>query len=268
MRRPLEGKRIVVTRSVEGNAAWKVFLERAGAMVYELATIRTVSTRHNTKLARALKNMADFDWIIFTSAAAPRFLKLPAKNFKKKSGKLPKVAVIGKETAEAARGAGYRIAFQPSKADSKTLALELPLASGVRGHAGRDGLGGHPGQSILLLRSAIASSELVDALKKRGAKVADVAVYRTESIRRRDAAFAKLLADGRIDYITFASPSAVQGFCARVGKQSLAAARSLPVLAIGSTVSAALEQRGFKNVHVAKEPTIEVMIASMAVMVT
>ena len=248
----LKGKQIVITRSFSAGGEWKKYLEAHGAVVHAFPTIDTVSVEPTRRMVNTLKRMSDFDWIIFTSAAAPYFLR----DLVKKIGmplvpaqKMPSIAVVGEKTGESVHALGYRTTFTPLKFGSKMLAQKLGFVRGSR---------------ILLLRANIASDDLPKALKARGAAVTELGIYKTNIIRRpAELQFKKLLMTGAIDYITFASPSAVRGFAARVKEEAFKAAQRIPVIAMGSGISAALKQLEFKKIRLAKSPTIEGLADSM-----
>src|SRR3954468_19993023 len=69
----LAGLRILVTRPAEHSAAWTRALEAAGATVVPYPTIDVVPPPSWELLDEALHRLADYDWLIFTSAAAVRF---------------------------------------------------------------------------------------------------------------------------------------------------------------------------------------------------
>lgn len=242
----LKGKLIVLTRSAEGSAPWKKYLEKQGAKVYFFPTIEIVPVKLTPKIKNTLKNIADFDWVVFTSAAGVRSKEELAKKLKinVSTAQMPKVAVLGDATAAAASAMGYKAAFQPSTPGSAALAFELEP---VRG------------RSVLLLRSALAARDMHDVLTARGAHVTDLAIYKTLYRRDPDPKFLKLLESGRIDFLTFASPSAVRGFFQRLRfqKKFIERARVLPTLAIGPSVAVILKKAGFKNIRVAEVPGIE-----------
>lgn len=254
----MKKKLLVLTRSADAGDAWKKYLERRGFVVYHFPTIEIVLAKPTPKLLGVLKNISDFDWVVFTSAAGVRSLSalalakttaaqiLPKINIA--AARMPRVAVVGSATAAAARAAGYRVAFQPSAPSSAALAFELDP---VRG------------QSILLLRTSIAPPDLRNALIARGATVTELPIYKTILRRDPDPKFEKLLAAGRIDFLTFASPSAVRGFFMRaprathMRKKFIDKARTVPAIAIGPSVAAALTKAGFKDVRMVEEPTVE-----------
>ncbi|MDP9321740.1 MAG: uroporphyrinogen-III synthase, partial [Chloroflexota bacterium] len=100
-------------------------------------------------------------------------------------------AAVGDRTADACRVASLRVVFTPSLPSGAALAEELPLPLGA----------------VLLARSDRAGREPVAVLLRRGAVAGEIVAYRT-------VAFGPDV-DPAGDVVVFASPSAVEGFCAR-----------------------------------------------------
>ena len=71
--KPLNGKRIVVTRAVEQARDLKDRLENLGATVLLLPAVSFSEPADTTELDRAIRSLESFDWILFTSANAVRF---------------------------------------------------------------------------------------------------------------------------------------------------------------------------------------------------
>ena len=247
----LRNKLIVVTRSEKGSKEWQEQLTKQGATVYNLPTISMTPVKPNRKLSYLLHHIDDFYWVVFTSASGIRYLSILAKEISLDLStiKLPKLAVIGEQTAMVARATGFQVVFQPTIPSSLTLGEELKPVGG---------------KSILLLRTTIASSDLAKQLTQRGGIVTDLPIYQTTFLHEPDPKFSELLDSNKIDYITFASPSAVSGFCQRLTKLDLTKAKTLQVVAIGPVVAAELQGRGFKKIHTSIEPTVEGIIKIIA----
>jgi uroporphyrinogen III methyltransferase/synthase len=263
-------KLVVVTRSKQGSARWlKYFHEYSSFTPYYFPTIEVVPIIDSSPelvavLSIVPQEISSFEWLVFTSANAVHFFteflenkKIQNKTSSKNTNKegIPKIAAIGEWTENALRDAGFKVAFVSSNTDAKTLAKELPFSVGI--------LDKRAALKILLLRAAVASSELVAILEKRGARVTDLPVYQTKSITRPDAKFSRLLAGEHIGCVTFASSSSVEGFRARVSAQLLDKARALPAIAISQQVGILLKRQGFTNVKVAKKPSIEGIVAAI-----
>jgi uroporphyrinogen-III synthase len=246
----LAGKTIVVTRGEKVSQAWIKSLANLGANVYNLPTITMSPVDPDGIIISTLRDLDSFDWLVFTSASGVGYFfglysQLGIQHSVKK---FPLIAVIGSRTATEVLKVGFKVTFEPSLSDSKHLARELDPVNHKR---------------ILLLRTTIASDDLPEAFKKRGAKVSDLRIYKTDVITDHDPSFSMKLHDGTVDFITFASPSAVAGFVAQVGKNDLELAKNLSIVAIGPSVVQALVHAGFTNVHMAKTASIDGVIKTL-----
>lgn len=232
---------VVLTRSEAGNRVWASYLTAQGFRVYTLPTIQTLPLPLNL-MRPTLEEIAMFEWIVFTSAAAAWYVQQQVMMV---GGVWPlqhtKVAVIGPQTALAVRAAGLTVSFQPSIASRTTLGEQLPLAAGAR---------------ILLPQTTIASTELGDRLEARGARVTRLSLYETHLITGEDQRLSRLLLNGKVAGLIFASASAVRGTLGRLSPPALETARQLPAVALGEEGVMALRVAGFRQVHRTATPTV------------
>jgi uroporphyrinogen-III synthase len=236
----LPRKLVVVTRSLAGNKAWSDYLSTHGIRVYRLPTIETTPI---TKTTLTLKQLISADWLVITSAASVQYMQtLAAKLQINLSTLTVRVAAIGEQTAKAAERAGLQVTFMPSHPGSVYLGQEITPISGMH---------------VLLSQATIASDELGEVLRSRGALVTKLPLYETRTIDTLDKKFAMLLQDNLIGYFVFASPSGVQGFHKRISIQSAQTAHGIPAIAIGPEVAQTLTTAGFTTVYVSKTPSIE-----------
>jgi uroporphyrinogen III methyltransferase/synthase len=249
--RSLKGKLIVTTRSASANKDWQKYFKGLGATIYSFPTIQIAPLKPDTRTLTIMKRIADFEWVVVTSMeglrAGTELIERPDIHIS--PGRIKALAVTGFGTKKMAQVMGYQNVFQPSSADTMALGWELDFRKGAR---------------ILFLKSAIASHILPNILAARGARVTDVPVYRTISIREPDEKFFKLLEDGAADFLAFASPSAVRGFFVRVKDKKLQKkAQGIAAVAIGPRVAASLKKYGFKDVRTASEATMKGVAEAM-----
>jgi uroporphyrinogen-III synthase len=248
----LSGKRVVITRAESQSAALAAALKSQGASVVALPLIQILPPEDLAPLDSALRDFANFDWLIFTSqnavtavadrlaALKPDFRAVPV-NFK--------VAAVGKATAEAAQLAGFTVAHIGQGGTAATLVLEL--ASEL--HEKR----------VLLPRSDRAASELAPRLQKFGAEVTEVIAYRTADSTKVDPAGREAVATS--DAILFFSPSAVHSFAALQKSSALDPLVDTVVIgAIGPITSVALRNSGLRCDFQASEPSVEEIVATLA----
>src|SRR5690606_29172858 len=95
-------------------------------------------------------------------------------------------------------------------------------------------------------RGEPARDVLPAGLRAAGAHVDEVLVYRTLPAEVDEAALRDALVRGALDALTFTSGSAVRRFAACLDGPAHAAARRLPIAAIGENTAAALRAAGLR----------------------
>jgi uroporphyrinogen III methyltransferase/synthase len=251
---PLFGRRVLVTRSPEQAGPLCRALEEAGAAPVAVPLIRTVDAAETPELGAVLAALGDYDWIAFTSANAVRALARLARRVGRTPAALRARALcVGPATHEAAAAEGF--APEP-------LAVPAGDAAGLLA-AVREAL---PlvGSRVLWPRAAAAGPELARGLREAGARVDDVAVYRTEPVPFDAAALRAELAAGALHGLTFASPSAARSFVSGMGQGGIAEARRARVAAIGRVTAEALRSLGLPADAVAERPEPAALVAALA----
>jgi uroporphyrinogen-III synthase len=192
-----------------------------------------------------LERLDTFDAAAFASVnAVESFCSRALANGKSLQGRFPSgVLVVGRATAESAKAFG------------------LPVVA-LRGASTGRGLGaaageGFAGVTVLLPCGNLARTELPDTLRRAGAHVTTVVVYRTAPPPRAVLAnAAERVRRGEFDVVTFASPSAVRNFLSAFAPDEIPSLRRwCAVAVIGPTTASALHSFGI-------EPDIVAMDAS------
>lgn len=191
--RPLEGRRIVVTRAAAQSAALLETLHTLGATPIAAPAIRILPPEDPQPLAEALRQLERVDWLVCTSANAVRAVQA-ARGPDATWPSTLRIAAVGTATTVALRAAGAAVTFTPSQAVADALGRELPVA---------------PGDRILWPHGDLAGPALIDALTARGAQVLAPVAYRTVS-DAGSLGVAEILRDGHVDAITFTSGSTVR----------------------------------------------------------
>lgn len=250
---PLAGRTIVVTRARAQAHALRELLEAAGARVIEIPAIRIVPPDDYGLLDAAIGRLGDYQWIVFTSqnaveAFAERLLQTRAGG----AADLPRlrIAAIGPATAQALRAHGLRPSLAPDRFVAEALVEAFAReagAGGVRGDL--------RGTRILLPRAAEARSVLPEGLRALGASVDVVPVYRVEVEREQHPEAWRRLS-GRVDAVTFTSPSTVRSFAELLGAEAPRLLAGALVACIGPVTAAAARSRGLAVGLVADTYTI------------
>lgn len=232
--KPLFGKRIAVTRPRDQAGRFAELLEARGAEVFRFPTIETVPPESYRELDTALDALADYDWLVFTSVNGVRFfferLQHRRQDIRDLAG--VRIAAIGPETARSVEARHLRVDAMPDAYVAEAL-IDVLKAENAR--------------RILLPRAAEARGVLPDALRAFGARVDEVAAYRTIRPRLRTEMLHDLLRGGRLDLLTFTSSSTVRNFMAGFfGDDAADLLGNVPVGCIGPITAATARQHGLR----------------------
>jgi len=235
MKKPLFGKNIVVTRDTVGNVDFAAkIISRCGNPL-KFATIKIKPLTETNEFLRTLAKITEYDWIIFTSGNGVTIFFETLQDLGKDARVFgsAKIAAIGNGTAAKLSQFGIKADFVPSVFTGKELGKQLIAYTNLRG------------KKVLLLRSQLASNELVEILGKGGAEVQDVAVYTAVEEKSECTWLIEEISKGRIDWLTFASPSSVNGFFEQV-RSDLVNSANVKVASIGPVTSERLKTLGVR----------------------
>jgi uroporphyrinogen III methyltransferase/synthase len=250
--RPLEGKRVLVTRRPEQAGGVAAGLRELGATVIEVPTLELAPPENSAALDRALGRLHRYDWLVFTSGNAVRALGLRLHELGIEAsavGRALPVATVGAATSEVFHETfpGAQVSLEPSTAFHAEALLSCFAARGCAG------------QRFLLPTSDRARDLLPRGLAALGGEVEAVVAYRTvipEGLAER---LADGLRDG-VDLAVFASPSAVAGFLAALGER----AKGLPCAVIGPVTEQAARAAELGVRVVASTSTAEGLVDAVA----
>jgi uroporphyrinogen III methyltransferase/synthase len=239
-RRPLFGRRVLVTRPVGQNLTLAALLRAAGAEPRLVPLVRVVPAPPAPLDAR-LEKLEDYDAILLTSRNAARLF---AERLARRAAPAatPPALCVGEATAAEARVHGLPAWALVGEGGGAEGLLERLRERGAVGHR------------FLLPCAAAAGDRLPRGLRELGAQVDRVDVYRTEPAPVDGAALRAELEDGAFDVLCFASPSAVRAFDALLDPGARAAAHRSRVVAIGPSTARALTELRLAPDAVAARP--------------
>ncbi|MHC4751233.1 MAG: uroporphyrinogen-III C-methyltransferase [Planctomycetota bacterium] len=246
MKKPLFGKNIVVTRDAVGNADFASKIVCRGGNPLQFATIRIKPLTDSTDFLQTLAKFGQYDWIVFTSGngVAVFFEALEGLGKDTRIFGSVKVAAIGSETAIKLSRFGIKADFVPDVFTSEQLGKQLI------------GFANLQNKKMLLLRSELASNELVELLAGAGAEVDNIAVYTAVEEKSKSFCLLEGIDKGIIDWLTFASPSSVDGFFQQIPGE-IANSGKVKVASIGPVTSKRLKELGIRVDVTAAEHTID-----------
>ncbi|GAC1328093.1 MAG: hypothetical protein NVSMB17_03080 [Candidatus Dormibacteria bacterium] len=240
---PLSGKHLLVTRSEGKGGSLTEGLAQLGARVTEVPLI-VHRPPSDPEAARAgLAEAGTYDYAILTSArSVGASLKLLGDISPR--GGWPPVLAVGPATARAARQAGLSVRLVPAEFVAEGLMRAL------------DGME-LAGKRIIFPRAEVAREDLPEELRRRGASVDVVPVYRTEPSPEAPDRLRAALAD-RVDLVAIASASAAASLAAAAAGSPVP-----PVACIGPVAAQAAGDLGLEVAVVAGEHTAEGLVEAI-----
>ncbi len=246
-RRPLLGKRIIVTRSRAQASDLVERLHELGAECIQMPTIKVVEPDSWEQLDKALADLESFDWIVFTSVNGVDFFfrRLETRGMDSRCLAGIKTAAIGPATAKRLAGHGLNTDLIPENYRAEAV---------VEAFAGQD----ISKARILLARATEARAVLPKELKAMGAEVIEVPVYKTVAETPDAALLGDLFNHNPADMLTFTSSSTVTNFdrlASGAGYKGPEAAGA--VACIGPVTAQTAEKLGYKVSTIAQHYTID-----------
>jgi uroporphyrinogen-III synthase len=243
---PLQGRTVLVTRTEQGNAVEREKLEALGAKVVEFPGIEIVEPIDQQLLTGAFEELANFDWIVFTSANGVKlfFEKLAAM-----PGLKAKFACVGPKTQKELGANGFEASFVPTEFLTDALGRQMASEFDLRK------------KKILLARAEGARKNIAQILRNAGAEVLEVPIYKIAPRERVDMDRARALLDGVTD-VTLTSPSTVDAFVSNFGANEITA-RKIKVHAIGPVTADRAHQYGLEVATTASVHTIDGLVDAL-----
>ncbi|HEY8739480.1 MAG TPA: uroporphyrinogen-III synthase [Candidatus Dormibacteraeota bacterium] len=240
----LGGKRVLVTRAEGRGGSLTEGLAALGAIVTEVPLIVYRPPTDPEAAREALSAAGTYDYAIFTSArAVGSSLKLLGAASPR--GGWPPVLAVGPATAQTARQAGLSVRLVPAEFVAEGL---LRALDGVDLSSRR----------IIFPRAEVAREDLPAELRRRGATVDVVAVYRTEPSPEAPTRLREALEQG-VDLVALASASAAASLASAGVGTAIP-----PVAAIGPVAAEAARELGLEVAVIADEHTADGLVRAIA----
>jgi uroporphyrinogen III methyltransferase/synthase len=252
-KRPLFGKRIVITRARAQASDLVSKLSKLGAHCIEIPTIQIIPPENTAPLQRAINNINDYDWLVFTSVNGVKFffdILFDMGHDVRVLGHL-KFACIGPVTKQRLRDYGILSDILP-----KTYRAEgvIDAFSTVK----------IKNKKVLLPRAKLARTILPEELTKMGAQVDEVAAYETRLNTDRKKDLISCLENNEIDAITFTSSSTVSNFISQLeSKDAKKLLKNIAIASIGPITSDTARSFEIEPDIEAKEFTIQGLVNSL-----
>lgn len=247
-RRPLEGRRILVTRPAHQAGPFCAMIESAGGIALRCPALSILPPPDPIATAAIIDRVADFDLAVFTSpnAVAGLVALLGERPFPADLA----IAAIGKGTTAALASHGLAASIcPPQRFDSETL-LAHPQLQAL------------DGRHVLILRGEGGRGMIGPALAGRGAVVEHAVLYRRGS-PADDGTLSRLLAEG-VDVVTVTSSEALTSLVGMAGEAVRGRLLALPLVVGSARIADTARQQGFiEPPTVAADPGDESMLAAL-----
>jgi uroporphyrinogen III methyltransferase / synthase len=245
-RRPLHGRRVVVTRARAQASGLAATLRELGAAVVELPAIRIEPRTESEPVRAAIAAIEEYSLICLTSPNGVRILfeALTAAGKDTRALANAAIAAIGAGTARELAAHGIGADVVPERFVAEAL-LEALTAVEVKERV------------VLVARASEARDVLPAELRERGAEVDVVALY--ETVRERPDPDAVAAAQGA-DYVTFTSSSTVRNLVEALGDRFPTGAR---VVSIGPVTSETARELGLRVDVEAERHDIDGLLAAL-----
>ena len=247
-KRPLFGKKIVVTRTREQASGLSRELLGLGADVIELPTIRIEGPTDREGFAEGVAHAHEYDWLVFSSPnGVERFFDGFFSIYEDaRSLGNPRIAVVGQATAAKVKEYRFAVDLMPEDfvAEGLVKAFEKESIENL---------------TVLWVRGEEARDVIYDGLLAQGGIIDECIAYKNVPETEDPTGGAARIADEGADLITFTSASTVENFF----KLGLEWPKGCAAGSIGPVTSEALKKHGVEPAFEAKKHDIPGLVAAI-----
>ncbi len=249
-KRPLFGKRILITRTRKQASKLSEKLSELGARCYQVPTIE-IKPLKNPEIAEEIRKLESYNWLIFTSENGVEvfFERLFEENLDTRALSGVKIAAIGSGTKKKLLNYGIKADVVPDGSFTQEGLLEAFDSVDLAG------------KRVLIARAKKARNVLPKGLEERGAFVKVLPVYETICPEDSREKLIGLLKEG-VDVITFTSSSTVENFFKLLGEEKELLS-GVKFASIGPITSQTLKEYGFEPHIEAEVHTIDGLVEAI-----
>lgn len=252
--RPLQGRRIVITRAREQAGELRDKLAALGATVLELPLIEIVATGDNDTNDEVFGGIADYQWLVFTSPNGVRFFFAEFfrrfRDIRALGG--ARLAAVGPGTARELTAYHLDVDVMPTEHVGEALVEALCAYESM------DNL------KVLVVTGDRNRDVVVNGLTDRQAIVDQLPVYATEEVEAGRSDAAEQFRQHGADAILFASGSAVESFVKQASTLApRPGARRPQAGSLGPVTSETMRRVGVPVDFEAEAATVEGLVAAV-----
>ncbi|MCU5682984.1 uroporphyrinogen-III synthase [Bacillus wiedmannii] len=191
----LAGKTVLVTRAQHQVKQMSVAVKAKSGIPLEIPLLRMEGMSHR-QIQHIVGKLHSYDWVIFTSKNGVAFF---LDRLRKKLPVTMKIAAVGVKTKLELEKRGYEVDFVPTSFVAEVFAEEF-----VKKLSGNE--------CILFPKGNLARDVIPVALREIGVSLDELVVYGTKENVEKKRELIEALEVGKVDIITFTSPSTVTSF--------------------------------------------------------
>ena len=247
--RPLQGKRIVVTRSQAQASGLVQKLTSLGADVLELPVLKVVDPEDKQEFAELVASAHTYDWLVFSSTNGVRrffdgFFAI-YKDARSIGG--VKIAVVGPGTQEAVESYRFSADLVPEKHVAEGLVEAFQNDYDIEN------------QTILWIKPKHARSVITDGLSEQRAIVDECIAYSIEAETSDPTGAAERFKKDGADLITFTSSSTAKYF----QELGLPWPDGCKAASIGPITTAKLQELGYSDIIESEQHNIDGLVETI-----
>lgn len=247
--KPLQGKRILVTRAKHQNQHLSQLIEQAGGKAIVFPVLEIIAPQNIQSINSQLSKNNTWDWIIFTSANAVHYAADITNN------QLPitettKIAAIGAKTANHLVKHGITVDLIPATSSSEGLAssLEMQQINNL---------------NCLIIKGEGGRTILEKRLSERNAMITTVNVYRRICPKSDATSLLDQWSRQTINYVTVTSVEALDNLIQLIGNQGFKRLKEATIIAFSQRIQTNAVSEGLSNVVIATSTSDQGIIESM-----
>ncbi len=247
-RRPLFGKRIVLTRPIDRAESLYQPLTELGADCLIQPAIEISPPTDWRAVDAALTRIEEFNWLVFSSVNGVQFL---LDRLLETGGDLRRLAgvnlaAIGPGTSEELARYYLKVDRQPPDVYRAEALAEL-LTTDAKG------------KRYLLARASRGREVLAETLRAAGGQVEQIVVYQSTNVAQPEPEIAAAMKAGRIDWVTVTSSAIGRSLVKMFGDDL----QKTKIASISPVTSATLAELGFQAAAEAEQYTMQGVIDSI-----
>jgi len=254
-RKPLMGRRLVLTRSAGQTSRMRSTLENLGAEVLDLPLIRIQASEDRKLVAEVFAGIATYEWVVFTSANGAReFMKFFFRAFSDIRSFGPmRIACVGNATAEVLQSYQLHVELIAKDATAEGLAKELVATDSL------------DSANVLVVTGNRNREIMVDVLENIGRAIVDaLPVYETDFTDVLDAPDVTSFQEVGADAIIFTSSSTALSYVEQSEDIVLQKEARVPVLcSFGPQTTQTLQENDLEVAVQSAHPSMDGLVDAL-----